>query len=151
LEKYEIIHQYGPKNLQQIEKTTKQTPSPAYHFFPFLNENQMGAAYLLADLVITRAGAGSIFETAACAKPSILIPIPQSASGHQRKNAFTYAQAGATVVLEQANLTSNLFLSKISQILDNPELAQKMGQSAQNFYYPGAAQKISQELIEMGQ
>jgi len=151
LGKYEIIHQCGPKNLQQIEKAIKQSPSPAYHFFPFLNENQMGAAYLLADLVISRAGAGSIFETAACAKPSILIPIPQAASDHQRKNAFAYAQAGATVVLEQANLTSNLFLSKISQILDNPELAQKMSQSAKNFYEPGAAQKIAEELLEMGQ
>lgn len=150
LEKYEIIHQCGPKNYQQIEKAIKQSPSPAYHFFPFLNENQMGAAYLLADLVISRAGAGSIFETAACAKPSILIPIPQAASDHQRKNAFAYAQAGATVVLEQANLTPNLFLSKINQILDNPELVQKMSQSAQNFYYPEAAQKIAEELIKMG-
>jgi len=150
LEKYEIIHQCGRKNYQQVEKAIKQSPSPAYHFFPFLNENQMGAAYLLADLVISRAGAGSIFETAACAKPSILIPIPQAASDHQRKNAFAYARVGATVVLEQANLTSNLFLSKISQILDNPELAQKMSQSAQNFYEPEAAQKIAEELIEMG-
>ncbi len=150
LEKYQIIHQCGPKNYQQIEKSFKQGLPQDYHLLPFLNETQIGAAYLLADLVISRSGAGSIFETAACAKPSILIPLPQSAGEHQRKNAFAYAQAGATVVLEQANLTPNLFLSKISQILDNPALAQKMGQSAKNFYQPEAAQKIAEELIEMG-
>lgn len=149
-EKYQIIHQCGPKNSPQIEEAVKQSPPQDYHFFPFLDENQMAAAYLLADLVISRAGSGSIFEIAVCAKPSILIPLPQSAGDHQRKNAFAYAQAGATVVLEEANLTPHLFLSKISQILDNPELIQKMSQSARNFYYPEAAQKIAQELIEMG-
>jgi len=150
LEKYEIIHQCGPKNYQQIEETIKQSLPSDYHFFPFLDESQMGAAYLLADLVISRAGAGSIFEIAACAKPSILIPLPQAAGDHQRKNAFAYAQAGATVVLGEVNLTPNLFLSKISQILDNPELAQKMSQSAQGFCQPEAAQKIAEALTEMG-
>jgi len=150
LEKYEIIHQCGAKNYQKIKKDIKQSSFPSYHFFPFLNENQMGLVYLLSDLVISRAGAGSIFETAACAKPSILIPIPQSSSDHQRKNAFAYAQAGATIVLEQANLTPNLFLSKINQVLDNPELSKKMSQSAKNFYEPEAAKKIAEELIKMG-
>jgi UDP-N-acetylglucosamine--N-acetylmuramyl-(pentapeptide) pyrophosphoryl-undecaprenol N-acetylglucosamine transferase len=150
LEKYEIIHQCGPKNYQEIEEATKQSQPQDYHFFSFLDENQMGTAYLLADLVISRAGAGSIFETAACAKPSILVPLPQSAGDHQRKNAFAYAQAGATVVLEQANLIPHLFLNKVSQILDSPELAQKMVKNAQNFYYPQAAQKIAEALIEMG-
>jgi len=109
----------------------------------------MGAAYLLADLVISRAGAGSIFEIAACAKPSILIPLPQAAGEHQKKNAFAYAQAGATVVLEEINLTPHLFLNKISQILSHPETTQRMSQSAQDFRQPKAAQKIAQALIEM--
>ena len=149
LEKYEVIHQFGPKNYQQIEKTIKQSRPSDYHFFPFLDETQMGAAYLLADLVISRAGAGSIFEIAACAKPSILIPLPQAAGEHQKKNAFAYAQAGATVVLEEINLTPHLFLNKISQILSHPETTQRMSQSAQDFRQPKAAQKIAQALIEM--
>ena len=151
LEKYEIIHQCGPKNYQQIEEVIKQHTPPDYHVFPFLDENQMGAAYLLADLVISRAGSGSIFEIAACAKPSIIIPLSQAAGDHQRKNAFAYAQAGATVVLEEINLTPHLFLNKISQILNNPELSQKMVKSAQDFCQPEAAQKIAQSLIEMGE
>ncbi len=150
LENYEIIHQVGSKNYHQIEKKVGQNQLVNYHFYAFLDENQYAAAYLLAGLVISRAGAGTIFEMAACAKPSILIPLPQAAADHQRKNAFAYARAGATLVIEQANLTPNLFLNKINQILSNPELARKMSQSAQNFYQPEAAQKIGQELIEMG-
>jgi UDP-N-acetylglucosamine--N-acetylmuramyl-(pentapeptide) pyrophosphoryl-undecaprenol N-acetylglucosamine transferase len=151
LEKYEIIHQVGSKNYGQIEKKVGQNRPANYHFYAFLDENQYAAAYLLADLVISRAGAGTIFEIAACTKPSILIPLPQAASDHQKGNAFAYARAGATLVIEQANLTGNLFLSKVDQILSNPELVQKMSQSAQSFYQPEAAQKIGQALIEMGQ
>jgi len=102
-----------------------------------------------ADLVISRAGAGSIFEIAACSKPSILIPLPIAASNHQKENAFEYAKNGATIVLEQANLTPNLFLNRIFFLLSNPELLQKMSDSAKLFSRLEAAQKIAEELIKL--
>jgi UDP-N-acetylglucosamine--N-acetylmuramyl-(pentapeptide) pyrophosphoryl-undecaprenol N-acetylglucosamine transferase len=146
LEKYEVIHQCGPKNYQPIVETMNESSLPSnYHLVPFLDENQLAAAY-----VISRAGAGSIFEIATCGKPSILIPLPNAASDHQKENAFAYAQAGATVVLEQANLTPHLFLNEIAKILDKPELIQKMASSARNFSRPEAAQRIAEALIEMG-
>ncbi len=150
LEKYEIIHQCGEANRKNIAERIKQMPEN-YHLYPFLNEEQMQAAYLLANLVIARAGAGTISEIAACAKPSILIPLANSASGHQRENAFTYAQTGATVVIEQSNLTPNIFLNEVYKILDNPELIQRMSQSANNFSRPEAARKLAEALIEMGE
>jgi len=149
LEKYEIIHQCGPKNLEAVrQKPGSSTPN--YHVFPFLNEEQMAAAYTSADLVISRAGAGSISEISACGKPSILVPLLGSASDHQRKNAFAYAKAGATTVIEQGNLGPSVFLNEINQILSNSELSQKMSANAKNFSQPQAAQKIAQALIEMG-
>ena len=151
LGKYEVIHQTGTKNYQEIEERFPEASRPAdYHPFPFLEENQMGAAYLLADLVVSRAGAGSIFEIAACAKPSILIPLPKSAAEHQKENAFAYAQLGGAVVLDQDNLMPNLLLDKINRILEEPISVQKMKESAKKFSFPGAAQKIAQSLIEMG-
>ncbi|MBU1292073.1 undecaprenyldiphospho-muramoylpentapeptide beta-N-acetylglucosaminyltransferase [Patescibacteria group bacterium] len=150
LEKYEIVHQCGFNNFEEIKRETSQISSD-YHLFPFLNESQMSAAQLLANLVISRAGAGSIAEIAACGKPSILVPLPGSGSDHQKENAFAYAQAGATTVVEEENLTLSIFLNEISQILDNPELSQKMSINAKNFSRPEAAQKIAETLIEMGQ
>jgi len=145
LEKTEIIHVCGPKQYQGLSLPLKK-----YHLYPFLDENQIQHAYAMADLVIARAGAGSIFEIAACGKPSILIPLPSAASDHQKENAFTYAKSGATVVIEQANLTPNLFLEKIFSLLSQPELRQKMSQSALSFAKPEAGQKIAKELMEMG-
>ncbi len=149
LEKYEVIHQSGPKNYEKIKNWLKQMPAN-YHLFPFLDENQIAHAYLVSNLIISRAGAGSISEIAICGKPSILIPIPKSASNHQRKNAFAYARAGATSVLEQDNLTPHMLLNEISEIVDDPELVQKMSLNARNFSQPEAAQKIAEEIFEMG-
>ncbi|MFH1460806.1 MAG: undecaprenyldiphospho-muramoylpentapeptide beta-N-acetylglucosaminyltransferase [Patescibacteria group bacterium] len=151
LEKYQVIHQVGNNNLEQVKLILGQNLPTDYHIYGFLEENQMAAAYLLADLIVSRAGAGTISEIAICAKPSILIPLPQSAGDHQRSNAFAYAQAGAATVVEQSNLTPNIFLGEIIQILDNPELKQKMAANAKNFSQPEAAIKIVQELIEICQ
>ncbi len=150
LEKYDVIHQCGSKNLEKIKKEVSQIPSDNYHLFSFLNEKQIAAAYLLSNLIISRAGAGSISEIAACGKPSILIPLANSANGHQRENAFAYMRTGATTILEQKNLTPNLFLHEINKILNDPELIQNISINAKNFAKPDAAQKIAEALIQMG-
>ncbi len=150
LEKYEIIHQCGSKNYQKILDDFNKSLPADYHLYPFLEENQLGLAYLAADLVISRAGAGSVFEIAACGRPSILVPLVRAASGHQRGNAFAYAKAGATIVLEETNLMPHLFINRIAKILDNPELAQKMSANAKSFFLPEAANKVAQALIEIG-
>ena len=68
LEIAEVIHGCGQENFKSIEKETQK--SADYHLYPFLNIEQMKHALALADLVINRAGAGSIFEIAACGKTS---------------------------------------------------------------------------------
>lgn len=152
LEKYELIWQTGEINYNSVEEEIKQMSDlrpTNCRLFSFLNENQLKHALVVADLIISRAGAGNIFEIAVCGRPSILIPLPESASNHQKENAFEYAKKGATVVLEQANLTPNLFLGEISHLLNNPGLLQKMSDSARSFARPEAAQKIVEELIKL--
>lgn len=144
LDKYQIIHQCGKNNFSEIQKQIKNTN---YRLYAFLNENELAHAYAAADLIVSRAGAGSIFEVALLEKPSILIPLPGAAYEHQKANAYEYARTGATLVLEQQNLTPHLFLTEISRILDNPELIKKMTQGAKSFARPEAANQIAQEII----
>lgn len=156
LEKYEIIHLAGSKNYEATKNASSSIIQDTellkrYHLEPFLEEERLKHAYALADLIVSRAGAGSIFEIAALAKPSILIPLAAAASDHQKENAFEYAKFGGTIVIEQANLKPHLFLSEISRILDNPELSQKMGEGAKSFSQPAAASKIAEELIGLGE
>jgi len=151
LERYEIIHQCGDKNYNKIKGVFKEKLPNGYHLFPFLDEEQMISAYSLSNLIIARAGASSIFEIAAYGKPSILIPLSGSASDHQTKNAFAYAKAGATSVLEQANLIPNLFTNEIDKILGRQEVSEKMSINARKFFRPEAVRKIAQGLIDLGQ
>ena len=149
LARCEIIHQCGHDNYDSIKQLVKPETAVGYFLFPFLNEEQMRHAYAAADLVISRAGAGSIAEISALGKPSVLIPLPNSAADHQIKNALEYAKFGATLVLEQMNLTPHLLQNRVFALLDNPELLKKMSADALKFSQPAAATKIAQEVLNI--
>ncbi len=149
LQRTEIIHQCGTENYEAIKQSMKNNLPGNYHLLPFLNEEQVQAAYAAADLVISRAGASNIAEIAALGKPSILVPLPNSAGDHQVKNALEYAKFGATLVMEQMNLTPNLLQNRIFALLDDPGLLAKMSANAKNFQQPDAAAKIAQEVLNI--
>jgi len=100
-----------------------------------------------ADLVLSRAGSGAIFEIAAFGKPAILIPLEDAANDHQKINAYEYAQTGAAIVLEEGNFKPSIFISQAQKILTDKELQNKMSQAARNFAKPEAAQKIAEEIL----
>jgi UDP-N-acetylglucosamine--N-acetylmuramyl-(pentapeptide) pyrophosphoryl-undecaprenol N-acetylglucosamine transferase len=66
----------------------------------------MGAAYACADLVISRAGAGTVFELLALKKPAILVPLEGQTRGDQRENAEYFAKKGVCRVLKESELTT---------------------------------------------
>lgn len=154
LDVYEVIHQCGKKNLASVAAEAKTVMindrEKYYHLRGFLEEKEMFSALAAADLVIGRAGATSIAEIAAAGKPSILVPIPDSAGDHQTQNAYSYARLGTAVVLEQDNLTPNLFLEKIRYLLSREDLLQTMSERAKLFHKPEAAKIIAEELWMLG-
>lgn len=117
IKKFEIIHQTGYADFERAQENIatfipKELQNHC-HLYPFLNELQLKSGLCLAECVISRAGAGIIFEIAAFKKPSILIPLPESAQNHQVKNAYAYAKSGAGIVIEESNLTPNFFLETV--------------------------------------
>lgn len=152
LENFEIIHQTGQKNFKEVEAEAeailKKELKPFYHPFPFLKEEQLKRAYAVANLIVARAGSGTIFEIAAWGKPSILIPLPEAAQEHQLKNAYSFAQNGAAIVLEEENFTARFFLEKLKFLFSNPEKLKEMGQKAEDFSKPFAAKIIASYLYE---
>ncbi len=150
LTRCEIIHQCGIANFEEIKQFFNNQPWPQeYHPVPFLNEEELRAAYAAADLIISRAGAGSIAEIALIGKPSILIPLPNAAADHQTKNAQSFFRAGATIFIEQENLTPGLLQNEIFSLLDKPEVLKQMAQKAKQFARPEAALQIAQELLKI--
>ncbi len=156
LGEYQILHQTGIKNFEQVKKEWQfisrdilEEEKPRYKIVSYLEEKDLKEAMLAADIVVSRAGAGSIFELAAVGKPSILIPLPEAAGNHQTKNAYEYSKAGAAIVIEQTNLKTHLFLVQVKKLFDNPELLQKMSQAAKNFSKPDAAKILAEEILKL--
>ena len=152
--RYEIILVCGEKNYKDLynesEARLKSDQKSYFHLLPFLGEN-LKHAYAGANLIISRAGAGSIFEIAYLAKPSILIPLPNSAQDHQLENAYEYSKFGATIVMEQQNMTPHLFLNNIAHILNDKTIIIKMSADAEKFATPQAARKIAEEVFYFGE
>ncbi len=151
---YQVVHQTGRANIHEVEGRAKVVLTDsllAEHYKPFdyLNDLATRMAAGAASLVISRAGAGNIFETAAWGIPSILIPIPEPISHDQTKNAFAYARHGGAVVVEQTNLTPGLLVSEINRILSHPETTRTMQNAAKGFARPDAAKAIANVILDI--
>ena len=152
LEKYQIIHQTGDLNFEEVRSRAKELEIDLehsdYHAVPFLKE-ELKDVMDVADLIISRAGATSIAEIAANAKPTIFIPLQNAANDHQRANAYAVARVGGCVVLEENNLGKNVLLSRISEIMESEELQKKLKDGISSFYYPDAADRIANGVLGM--
>jgi UDP-N-acetylglucosamine--N-acetylmuramyl-(pentapeptide) pyrophosphoryl-undecaprenol N-acetylglucosamine transferase len=152
LEYFEIIHQCGSKNYEDAKQLVLATTDPDirkhYHLYPFLKESDLRQAYQAADVIVSRAGSGSIFEIAALGKPSILIPIAGSAQNHQEKNAYTYAATGASIVIEETSLTPGFFLEKLRFLVTSTDTMDRMSQKALAFAKPRAAHIMASYILE---
>jgi UDP-N-acetylglucosamine--N-acetylmuramyl-(pentapeptide) pyrophosphoryl-undecaprenol N-acetylglucosamine transferase len=156
LEMAEVVHQTGDDNYNSVFNESRVILEGltgeqliAYHPVSFLVEPEFVAGMHSADLVISRSGAGTIFEIAASGKASILIPITHSPGDHNRRNAYIFADGGRAEVIEEANLTPNLLLSVIRSILNNPEKKKTMEEKAKKFATPDAARLIAQALLNL--
>jgi UDP-N-acetylglucosamine--N-acetylmuramyl-(pentapeptide) pyrophosphoryl-undecaprenol N-acetylglucosamine transferase len=151
IEKYQVIHQTGKNNVEEVSSTSAvilgdNQNKNRYRIFDYLNDLDLVMAAGAADLVISRAGS-TIFEIASWGVPSIVIPITESNGDHQRVNAYAYARSGASSVIEEINLTSNVLLTEIDRIMQDKNLREKMSTSAKNFAKPNAAATIAKEIL----
>lgn len=118
---------------------------PHYVHRPFYND--MAALFQRANLVISRAGAGTLIELAITATPSILIPYPFAAEDHQTYNARAFEKAGAAQLHPQSSLSAETLQALVSDLLNAPERLESMVNAAHNLSTVDSAAKMMQ-LIE---
>ncbi len=153
LDDFEVIHQCGEKNYKKVHTESqallsKPEHKERYHLYAFFNEEQLKNGYALADLVVSRAGSGSIFEISANGKAGLFMPLPESAQNHQLKNAYAYSSSRSAIVLEEENLSSHFFLSKIKELFSPIEQIRNMEVNAKNFSRPRAGFIIATYIKE---
>lgn len=134
-----VVHQTGDQDSDQ-----GQIQHPHYierAFFP-----DMAAWMARAQLVIARAGAGTLTELALLGKPAILVPYPWAADDHQRYNAEIFAQQGAAIVIPQAKLTPAVLMDTVAQLTSQPERLAYMAAQMRCLAVPDSAQRVVQVL-----
>ena len=108
----------------------------------------MSEAYAAADLVISRAGAGSISEFCLLGKPVILVPSPNVAEDHQTKNALALVQQNAALYVTDAEARRILLPQAINTVTD-PAKLESLGRNILQLAKPNAASDIADEVIKL--
>ena len=126
------IHGYGGMGKDSFPKAMSDAGIPLKSNRLRITEyiNDMDVCLAAADLVICRAGASTLAELEAAGKASILIPSPIVAGNHQFHNANVLGKAGAAVVIEQKDVTSDKIINHIKELYKNPDKLSVMSQNA---------------------
>ncbi|MDR3581850.1 MAG: UDP-N-acetylglucosamine--N-acetylmuramyl-(pentapeptide) pyrophosphoryl-undecaprenol N-acetylglucosamine transferase [Candidatus Pacebacteria bacterium] len=148
----QVLHQTGIANIAEVQQLSHAALIDAgsdnrYQAVGYF-DNNMPVVMSAADLVVTRSGS-SVFELAAFALPAILIPLAESANGHQLVDAYEFAKTGAGVVIEEGNLLPGIFFGQLKQILSNDDARAKMSAASGAFFLPGAADAIAGDIIDV--
>jgi UDP-N-acetylglucosamine--N-acetylmuramyl-(pentapeptide) pyrophosphoryl-undecaprenol N-acetylglucosamine transferase len=142
----QVVHQTGRRDYDAILKGYNERGIEA-DIRPFIQD--MSAAYRLADIVIGRAGAGTVFELAALGKPSILIPYPYAADDHQTANARMLGNCGGAKVIAQSDLNPDLLAEMLTGFMNDRASLNEMGRKAKQAAMPDAAKVIVDRIEEM--
>jgi len=133
---------YYPEMLKRLEGNQCQN----LQVHEFLS--RMDYAYTIADLVISRAGAGTISELCLVEKPVVLVPSPNVAEDHQTKNAMALVEKGAAVLIEDIQAKEKLFAVSLQLLSDNEKL-KTMSENIAKLAKPNAASDIAKIVLEL--
>ncbi len=140
-----IVHQTGKKDYNFVKQLYSDNRVEA-EVLEFIDD--MAAAYRKADLVVGRAGAGTIAEITALGKPSILVPFPYAAHDHQLENAKVLQDQEAAVLIEDAEATPEKLAYALTNLLDRDKL-NTMSANSRKLGRPSAAVEIVDELYKL--
>ncbi len=138
--KIRLIHQTGLAAYEEIAARFK-TADVDGEIAAFFSD--MPATFAQADLVVSRAGAGTVSELAAAGKPSILVPLPTASDQHQLRNAQAFERAGAARLLLDSETTGARLVEEIAKVSDKLD---QMAAAVRSLAHPGAARRAAEVL-----
>ena len=141
------VHSCGKRYYDNI---VSELPFPLTNgkckILPFISD--MATHLHAADLVVSRCGAMTLSEIAYCSVPSILIPSPNVTNDHQTKNALHYCKKGASVMIEENELSAARLLSAVSSLLESKAKRMRMKIAAKELSVDNAAAKCVDKIME---
>jgi UDP-N-acetylglucosamine--N-acetylmuramyl-(pentapeptide) pyrophosphoryl-undecaprenol N-acetylglucosamine transferase len=144
----EVLHQAGRDRDAPVREAYARARVDRARVVPFIED--VAQAIADADLVVARAGAGTIAEVTAIGRASILVPFPHAADDHQARNAHALARAGAAVCLLQDRADAALLATEIGRLLADDVARRSMADRARARGRPDAAQRVARDLLALG-
>jgi UDP-N-acetylglucosamine--N-acetylmuramyl-(pentapeptide) pyrophosphoryl-undecaprenol N-acetylglucosamine transferase len=141
-----LIHQTGTKDLESVQRAyhDAQVAGDVRAFLPKIYR-QMAQA----DLVVCRAGAGTIAEITTAGKAAILVPFARAADDHQTENARVLEQAGAATLIPESELTPRRLVEEFQYFAENHEVIARMEKAAKKLAKPAAARRIADLIVSL--
>lgn len=145
-DRVEIVHQTGKLDLERV-KTAYAAVGRQAKVVDFIHD--MPGVFGETDLIISRAGASTVAELTAAARPSILIPFPEAADDHQRRNALALEKRHAAVVLEQGKITGKDLAEMVLKLEANREELRRMAAASRQLARPDSVKQILELMYEV--
>ncbi|HEU0164540.1 MAG TPA: UDP-N-acetylglucosamine--N-acetylmuramyl-(pentapeptide) pyrophosphoryl-undecaprenol N-acetylglucosamine transferase, partial [Thermomicrobiales bacterium] len=151
----QIVHQVGPASanddaarLRALRATWPEETQRRYVVEEFVG-SEIADLYAITDLVLGRAGAGTVTELSFMGFPSVLIPLPGTWGDEQRKNAKILTGVGAAVTLEQEEATPERLAQTLESLIGDPARLQSMSDAARTRSQPDAASLLVDQLLQL--
>jgi UDP-N-acetylglucosamine--N-acetylmuramyl-(pentapeptide) pyrophosphoryl-undecaprenol N-acetylglucosamine transferase len=142
-----VLHASGTRDHDDLRRRLDELGAPShYHLHPYIEP--FADALAAADLVVARAG-GGVQELLVAGLPSVLVPFPHATADHQTKNARWAEQAGAAVVVPDAELDGPRLAREVAALLGAPQRMAAMANAAREVARPDAAERIADELMAL--
>ncbi|GAB4454849.1 MAG: undecaprenyldiphospho-muramoylpentapeptide beta-N-acetylglucosaminyltransferase [Armatimonadaceae bacterium] len=153
-----VLHQCGQQpqgdeqDFDRLNREVGELPlslRQRYHVSRFVETDAIGDAFVLADLLVSRSGAGTVTEACTLGKPALFVPLVPTGGDEQTRNAQRSVDAGAAKILPQSDCTPERLLSEVRALLHNPANLQQMGDAARTLSRPNAADDLADALLAL--
>lgn len=139
----QVIWQCGKLYEDECRKAAKEFDNVQVH--PFLE--RMDLAFAAADFIVSRAGAGTLSELALVGKPVLLIPSPNVAEDHQKKNALALVEKNAAMMVEEHSWTDGSLTGwTLGEVLNDQKLQSRLSENIVKLAKPNATKDIVEEI-----
>lgn len=141
----DILHVLGPKNFTAGHVVVTDDATGA-RYVPLAYVDAMERAYAAADLMVGRSGAGTVMETAVAGLPCVFVPLPHG-NGEQAKNASFLIEAGAGLLVDNADLTSTRLFAEVVPLITKPERLARMSEKLAGLVPADAAGDLARLVL----
>ncbi len=142
----QVIWQTGNLYFERVSRETEGSGPANLQIHKFIS--RMDLAYAAADLVVSRAGAGTISELCVAGKPSILVPSPNVAEDHQTKNARALAEKGAAILIPD-NLIGEKLFTEATSLVNDPGRLKNIAEACKKLAKPDATKEIVDQIEQL--